>query len=248
MSERYYITYFLQTLGHSLGLVALRLFCRLEVRGGEFLDRLGKGVIIAANHVSELDPVIVRAAFPLFSRFSPLYFVAGNKETFKDRSRFGWRSYIYGGAFFEFLGGFPVYRGHRDYAYSLREHIALLNKRRTVCIFPEGKRTPDGELGEAHGGVAYLSAATDSPVVPVAITGLYGKTWKDFLLGRMRIAVSIGVPFQPRDLVASDEPGAEDYKRGAERIMSAIRELLSGNVPIAVTPAPVAAAERNQLR
>lgn len=68
----------------------------------------------------------------------------------------------------ERLGGAAAMR------HMIRETRTVLEAGRSVVIFPEGTRTPPGETGHYHPGVAALYAQTGYPVVPVALnSGLY---------------------------------------------------------------------------
>jgi 1-acyl-sn-glycerol-3-phosphate acyltransferase len=220
----------------------MQVFCRLKVVGQENIENLESGFILASNHVSEIDAAFVRAALPFFSRYAPLYFVANPKDKF---SHFGWRSLIYGGTLFKLLGAYPVYRGVQNYALALEHHLKLLHEKRNVCIYPEGGRTHDGKLREAHGGVAFLSKTVGAPVVPLAINGLYGMTFKDFFLRKRTVTVRIGPALRPADIVPEAQPEVPDYKRGATLVLRSVDLLLEKEAvhhtgsPIIPVPAPV---------
>ena len=42
-----------------------------------------------------------------------------------------------------------------------------------VCLFPEGTRSPNGEIQEPKGGIGFLIAKAKVPVVPVYLDGTY---------------------------------------------------------------------------
>src|SRR5690606_34776038 len=58
-----------------------------------------------------------------------------------------------------------------------------------VGIFPEGRLTTDGEMGEFRGGIARILRQSPVPVVPMALSGL----WQS-LFARIRLAVGEAVP------------------------------------------------------
>ncbi len=180
-------------------------------------------LIFAANHTSELDPAIFALVLPYLSAHFPLYFVANPKEKFKT---FGWRSYFYGGKFFNMLGAYPIISGQKNYEVALQHYIELLQAGRTVCIFPEGGRTKDGSLLVGHGGVAYLSYTTRSTVVPIAINTFFDLSWKTFFLRKRKVVVTVGVPIRSKEIVSGINPTIEDFRRGGSLVMDRIGELL----------------------
>ncbi len=126
---------------------------RVKLVGAENVPATG-GAILAGNHVSYMDPV-------LLWEFSPrrVHFMA-KSELFKDF--LGWmlpRVYA-----------FPVVRGSADRA-AIAAATSLLQDGELVGIFPEGTRATDGEAGEAHGGVSFIAMRAGVPVVPVAFVG-----------------------------------------------------------------------------
>lgn len=200
-------------------LVLFKLFCNLKIEGVENLKDIKGRVIFASNHASEWDPLLIRCAFPFFTHFAPFYFVSAPKENFRT---FGWKYFIYGGFLFEIFGAYSIHPGHHDYAFSLQNHLQILNKDQTLIIFPQGKRVAPGEESHAHGGVAFLSHKTQSPVVPIHIEGSYGISLLQFLQGNRRVTVSIKKPIQPSELIVGDNTSVEDYKKGAGVILREI--------------------------
>lgn len=170
------------------------VFCRLHIEGD--VKKLGKhSYIYAANHVSEWDGPLIRSCLPFFSKkVSPMYFV-GMREGNYDFKNFGFRSFIYRGPLFKMLGAYPTFPGKHDYATSLAWFSHILQQDKSICIFPEGKRSwVEGEFGEARGGVGYLALEEGKPVVPVAIVGLAGKTIWHILTFQTRVTVRFGNP------------------------------------------------------
>ena len=72
------------------------LFVSFTVKGRENLANIKGPIIVASNHISELDPLLVIAALPFFCRHIPLFYVSREKGFYKVN----WRSVIYGGNFF----------------------------------------------------------------------------------------------------------------------------------------------------
>ena len=220
--------------------LALAAFGRLEVRGLENLEGLGSNVIFACNHTSELDPFMIPGALGFFSPFSPIFYTSREKRFYASS---GWRKNLYGGAFFKAWGSYPVYVGLHDYEKSLVNHTRIIRDGGSLCIFPEGRKTPDGSIQPAKGGVGYLAYATGRPIVPVRIDGLYGFRAGGFLLGHRRLSIAFGEPLHvmnaPQTTLVVD-----DFKAYANFVMDRIRALgpeASIAHPSAVIPSPVSA-------
>ena len=112
-------------------------------------------VLLAADHRSFLDPVVIGCCVP-----RPIYFMA-KRELF-DRRVAGW--------FLNALGAFPVRRGESD-EESMATARILLERGEGVLIFPEGARHRSGPLHPPRRGVGRLALQTGAPIVPVAIKG-----------------------------------------------------------------------------
>ncbi|TDD37437.1 1-acyl-sn-glycerol-3-phosphate acyltransferase [Actinomadura sp. KC06] len=190
------------------------------------------GVIIAANHISEADPLAL-AHFVSASGRYPVYLA---KSTLFD-VRFI-RSVLRG------TGQIPVYRDHEDAALVLKDAEQALRDGECLVVYPEGSCTRDPELWPMTGqtGVARLALKTGAKVVPVANwgahelmpytkaerTGLAGSLKKGFHpFPRKTMKVAAGPPV---DLSAYEgKPlGRETLRAATGDIMAAITGLLAG--------------------
>ncbi|MDR1649675.1 MAG: 1-acyl-sn-glycerol-3-phosphate acyltransferase [Synergistaceae bacterium] len=134
------------------------LYNRLSVRWMEPLPRAGN-VIVASNHCSNLDPLLVGSVFPRRLR----YFA--KEELFRP---FLLRTLI------RILGAVPVSRADNVAAASaLKGFFRLLEAGSDVLIFPEGSRSPDGKLLPLEGGVGLIAAHSKTDILPVFIKGSY---------------------------------------------------------------------------
>src|SRR5690606_22611105 len=183
----------------------------------------GKPVIFAANHSSELDPVVFTSTFPFFSRFIPMFYVSRAKKDYRNSSPL--KRIIYGGLFFKLWGAFPTFSGHKDYEKSLTHHIRILEMGMPVMIFPEGGIRRGGEEKEPRGGVAYLAKRTNAVVVPVHIRGLYDMTSKDFYGRKLHCSVAFGEPFINESVEGENLKPQGDYKEAAKTIVAKIYSL-----------------------
>lgn len=169
---------------------ALRDFVRALLAAGwglrvHGLERLpAPPYVLAPNHGSEIDAVVLAAALPV----RPTVLAA------RDLDRFP--------VLFRIIRWFdPVFvrRGGLADIASIRACIARLRAGDALAIFPEGRVVQAGALGPFHPGAAFVASRAGVPLVPVALTGLermwpLGARWPR----RSRIAVCFGDPLPPR--------------------------------------------------
>jgi len=156
-------------------LTGVRHFDVPEIRGG---------LLIASNHQSYLDPVLVGMALE-----RPIHYLA-RRELFRVPGF---------GTLIKALGAHPVKRGHAD-AGALRTAMDLLRRGEALLVFPEGTRTRDGQLGEFRPGVGALAVRCGVPVLPVCIEGAYRCWPRSRLLPRpARVAVAYGEIIETKD-------------------------------------------------
>lgn len=197
-------------LHRTVGATALALY-RTRLLGTEHVP--AGGVILAGNHISYLDPVLLWSGSPRRAHF------VGKAELWEIRP-LGW--------LLDRVWVFPVRRGTAD-----REMIAtasdLLARGEVLGMFPEGTRSRSGDadtLGEFQGGVAFLAIRSGVPVVPVGIAGTE-KAWpKGQLLPRFpRVTVVFGEPVSPESFEGSRKERTENMTvELARRIAAALEE------------------------
>ena len=205
--------------------IFFRVFRNYRVVGLEKLTGLNKktGVIFTPNHASELDPIMLPASLPFFSSLMPMFYVAMSRSFY---IKSGWRQHLYGGFLFKIWGAYPAKIGMKNYDIALQHHVQLLTDKKSLCVFPEGKKTRDGGLGEGKPGAVFLSCKTGAPIVPVKINGLYEPWTKRDKWGRRKIEIIFGEPVYPNELIKDNsDPEIKDYKEGIKEIMSKIKAL-----------------------
>lgn len=160
----------------------LMLLFRTTVEGAEHIPP--GGALLAGNHVSYMDPVLLWCASP-----RPVHFMA--KSELWDSRFIAW--------VLPRLWAFPVNRGEADRT-AITTATELLKSGELVGVFPEGSRAKEEqvELGSAHGGAAFIALRADAPMVPVAFTGTE-KVWpRGQRLPRLaRTHIRIGAPVYP---------------------------------------------------
>jgi 1-acyl-sn-glycerol-3-phosphate acyltransferase len=175
----------------------LRFAYRYQARGAENLPREG-GYVLAAGHVSNLDPwALGLAIWP--RRF--LRFMA--------KSELFWFPL---GAAISACGAFKVHRGRAD-REAIATGVRLAREGNVIAMFPEGTRRRKGLRkkyeAHAHSGAARIAIEAGVPLVPAGIKGTDGlrrlEQWR----------VRYGAP-----ILVSDDPGET-----TERLMAAIRRL-----------------------
>lgn len=163
------------TIVKLLSWIILRVGFSLEVRGREHLPRSGP-YILASNHVSFLDPVVVGVAC---SR--RVTFLA--RSTLFEQPLLGW--------FMRGCGVIPLLRGETDFT-ALRAAARRLRAGAVIGLFPEGTRQLSGTLGAARRGVGVLAVAADVPIVPMLVQGTYQAMPPSGGLHRAKIRVAFG--------------------------------------------------------
>src|SRR5690606_17307034 len=159
---------------------------RLRVEGGEHVD-WSRPCLVVANHQSVIDICALFRAIPM-----PLRFLL--KEEMKRVPFVGWYARATGMLFI-------VRDNARAGARFRREAAAMLAQGRSLCLFPEGTRSRNGEVGPFKAGS--LQAAIDAgvDVVPVALHGA-GRVLPVDGFFRVRpgtIRVRFGTPLPVRD-------------------------------------------------
>ena len=191
----------LYNIGKFFSFVLLKFFCGFTVSGQDSVPAKG-GFILATNHSSNVDPLVIGAACP-----KPLHFMA-KVELFKNP---------FGAWILSAVHAFPVKRGTGD-IHAIREAIRRVRAGGGLLIFPEGGRSADGTIGAGQEGIGFLAMKLNVPIVPAYIGG----TDKVLPKGSNRVsAAKINVRFGKQILVERRMP----YQAVADKIMEEIRRL-----------------------
>jgi 1-acyl-sn-glycerol-3-phosphate acyltransferase len=200
---------------------ALRLLFRPKVTGLEHVPREG-GAIIAANHVSFLDPLLL----PLVVPHRRVMFLT--KVKYIDKPLLRW--------FLAGAGVIPVATGDpRAVKDSITAAVQVVLSGRLVGIFPEGTRSPDGRLHKGKTGVARVALESGVPVIPAGITGTDLAFPRGARLPRPR---SVRIAFGPPIRLASSGDQVRGHlltRTATDQVMEAIRGL-SGQQSAEIDP------------
>jgi long-chain acyl-CoA synthetase len=188
-------------------LLAHGLF-RLAVLGREHVPRSGP-FVIACNHLSDLDPLLLAAALGL-DRLAELRWGAERGRLFHLRA---------GRAIARAARLFPV--EERAPAKTLAIADRVLAAGEALVWFPESWRSPDGRLQAFQPGIGYILRARPVPVVPAFIHGTFEAMPRGASLPRpSKVRIRFGPVLGPQDFAGLDTPQAV-----ADRVREAVAHL-----------------------
>ncbi len=178
-----------------------KIYLRLKVVGKKNFPKSG-GLIVASNHVSYLDPVLVGV-----SASREINYMA-KKELFENpiMSKLLWSWHV-----------FPVKRDSAD-LFAIKEAMRRVKKGEGLMIFPEGTRQSGKEFGKPEEGVGFLVSKLNVPVIPVYVSGTDQALPKDAkFIKPKKVTVHFGQPisFERRT----------SYQDIAVKIMEEIKKL-----------------------
>lgn len=210
-----------------------RSLTRVRIEGDLSAIPASGPLIVASNHTSNADPVIV-GSFLNKQLGRPLNWL-GKREIF-ETPVLGWLAP---------RGGIhPVDRGHAD-VEAFRTANRILEAGHVLAVFPEGTRSPDGRLQEAKDGIALLALRSKAPILPVAIVDS-DRFWpKGRLLPKPggSVTVRFGRPFRLDEDDAPDgadgrtETGrASDGTRPGKRSKAAVTRLIMTRIAELLPP------------
>jgi len=196
----------------------LHTIYRMKTHGLEHIPEQGPCILVC-NHVSLVDAVVIGA---LVTR--PVRFVMDHR--IYNAPLLSW--------VFRTVGAIPIAPAHEDAALLEQSYGAIAAKLRNgevVCIFPEGKLTHDGEINAFKRGVLRVIRETPSPVVPMALRGLWGSVFsrdggstfnrsfsRPFRRGILnRLELIAGAPLDPATVTSEELQQRVGELRGAWR-------------------------------
>ncbi|ANJ26706.1 acyl-phosphate glycerol 3-phosphate acyltransferase [Agromyces aureus] len=203
----------------ALVLPILSLMVRFRFHHRDRMPQAG-AFVLAPNHYSEIDPVVMGAATWKMGR-APRFMA---KASLFKNPVLGW--------LLRTSGQIPVERAGSKSHAALRAAEELVEKGRMVVVYPEGSLTRDPDLWPMRGktGAVRIALERDIPIVPAAhwgtqeLMGRYGKKLKPF--PRKTIDVIIGEPLDLSEYRGKPLDQATLLKATGE-LMDAIAALLA---------------------
>ena len=215
-SEEPTLSYY--NLGCAMVWPNLMLWTKRDWRGQQFLGNPGEGVVVAANHLSWFDPLLLLHYSNDANR--PARFLA--KDSLFNLPMLGT---VMSGA-----GAIPVHRDSANAAIAVESAVKAEQSGEAVWVYPEGTITRDPDLWPMSGktGAARIALESGAPVIPVAHWGvqkLMGPYKVELnLIPRKTIHVEAGPPVDLDDL--RELPITEDVLQVAtNRILDTITNM-----------------------
>jgi long-chain acyl-CoA synthetase len=199
------------------------LMCRVAVRGRDRLAALGGPALFVSNHVASADAALIMSALP--GTFRRRMAIAMSGEMLRGwlepppgtplvtRLQYWFQYYLVVALFNVFP--LPQRSGfRRSFAFAGE----LVEKGYSVLVFPEGARTPDGDIHAFRSGAGILAGNLSVPTVPVRISGLYeAKLRGRKFVPPRSVTVAFGEPMNPE--------ATEDAADVAAQLEAAVRAL-----------------------
>jgi 1-acyl-sn-glycerol-3-phosphate acyltransferase len=178
----------------------------------------GRGVILAPNHVSYLDPPIL--GISLKRRVTYLA-----KDYLFKHWLVGW--------VLRNIGALPIKSVDGNDFRSIRDLVRILKQGAVVTVFPEGTRSETGQFKEPEGGIGFLALKSGAWVVPAYIEGSYEAFPKGAKGFKCRpISVTYGPAFIPADNPEWAKGGEEVYMAISQKIMTEIKKIKDQKVSV----------------
>lgn len=176
----------LRTLLHYFSIYCIlvpffKIYYKAKVEGFENIPK-GESFIVAANHLSVYDPVIVSMAVK-----RPIAFMA-KKELFENSPKI--RFWI------DLYGAFSVNRDKLEVSTIKTAKAVASTKKWILAMFPQGSRDVPGVITNVTPGFAYLAKLTGAKILPVSINMSHLERPKFF---EGNLLVKIGKPFEVSD-------------------------------------------------
>ena len=189
-----------------------RLFYRIESEEVAQLPEEGPALLVC-NHVSYADPVVIFGASK-----RPIRFIMAKE--IRNKAPF---NLVFQAS--RTLAICSPLEDRKTYEETIREAANSLRNGELVMIFPEGRLSPDGEIGTFRRGVEKLLENAPVPVYPMAIRGIWGSFFSHgngpalrsgfhLRLRRRAIQLKVGMAIPPEEVNALILQGHVETLRG----------------------------------
>lgn len=212
-----------------IGTIVLKAGFRFTVEGRENLKGIpdGGAAVLAVNHASFLDPLLIVQTLDLNARF------IAREDLFDN---------VFAAQFLARMGAFPIKRDSAD-RKAIKRAVAALKRGEHLGIFPEGTRIRfPGQKAENHAGAVLIARMANAPIVPVGIEGSDRvKPYGSKILHFPTVHVRFGAPVWPS--AYDDIPKKERAQFMIDDVMRKSYALRDG-VPYETHHAPTEDAEK----
>ncbi|REJ90261.1 MAG: 1-acyl-sn-glycerol-3-phosphate acyltransferase [Planctomycetota bacterium] len=148
------------------------------------------GVLVVSNHQSHLDPVLIGLAVDRRMNYLA-------RQTLFDFWLLRWVIVL--------MGAIPIDREGGGLA-GMKETLRRLKREQMILVFPEGTRTPDGEVAELKPGFCTLARRAKVHVLPVALDGAFEAWPRSKSIPRPgTIHIVLGKALTPLEVAAIDD-------------------------------------------
>jgi len=191
-----------------------KMFWLLGMEGKENLPGEGP-YVICPNHASYLDGFVIFSSLPLSVGLNT-YFIGYSAIFEHPLVRWAIKA-----------GRLIPLDPNVNLTQALQAVAFVLRQKRTACIFPEGMRAINEQVGEFKKGIGILIKELDIPVIPVYIKGSHYSWPRTYRLPRFcRIRVIFGKPATWKELkVENTESAADDYEAVAKALRQRVMRL-----------------------
>jgi 1-acyl-sn-glycerol-3-phosphate acyltransferase len=191
-------------------------FPRTSIRGRDLTPRSGP-LVVAANHFSHLDPVLVGMGVVRPVRYLAVDELYGNSRFF-DRLILR-------------LGSIPMSRTRTPLG-ALRTALRELEAGGAVGLFPEGVRVWNWGEERPRRGAAWLARRTGAPLLPVAVAGSDQAMGREARgIDRCPLAVTVCGPIHPADYDDREDPVGAMTGEWERRVGEALQEIYRSGGP-----------------
>jgi long-chain acyl-CoA synthetase len=200
-----------------------RHYVRLNVEGLEHLTKVDPPVIFVANHVSHLDTVAISAALPSSwrRRLAPAMAQDFFRAYFQPLGR-PWKERVTSTSQYLLACGlfnaYPLPQGRPSVRRALKYTGQRIDQGHCPLVYPEGRRSPDGNLQPFQTGIGFMALRLQVPVVPIHLEGLYQiysihHEWPQS--GEVQVKIGSALSFR----------GGQDYEKVTREVEEALRRL-----------------------
>ena len=195
-----------------------RVTLGIEVKGSAVLKQLKPPYLLCSNHQSYIDPFLVCSVLP--------------RDVLPHIIHVGASRYFTGFAMSRLARMINVVPINPDthLMRALRAGAAALRAGKVLGVYPEGRRSFDGQLGIFKKGAAILATELNVPIVPVALDGTH-RIWprESLRIRRAKVKLSFGEPIDIHKTIPGDMNDEQRYERVTaltrERINHMLEEL-----------------------